>query len=40
MAKLPQIGLGDAIPLELAQTSFGFREVEKLLTRFSHGVYA
>ena len=36
----PQIGLGDAIPLECAQTSFGFREVEKLLTRVDHGVYA
>lgn len=36
----PQIGLGDAIPLELAQTSFGFREVEKLLTRIDRGVYA
>src|SRR5271154_2229110 len=28
----PQIGLGNAIPLECAKTSFGFREVEKLLT--------
>ena len=36
----PQIGLGNAIPLEFAQTSFGFREVEKLLTRIDHGVYA
>jgi putative toxin-antitoxin system antitoxin component (TIGR02293 family) len=36
----PQIGLGNAIPLECAQTSFGFREVEKLLTRIDHGVYA
>jgi putative toxin-antitoxin system antitoxin component (TIGR02293 family) len=36
----PQIGLGNAIPLECAQTSFGFREVEKLLTRINHGVYA
>jgi putative toxin-antitoxin system antitoxin component (TIGR02293 family) len=36
----PQIGLGSAIPLECAQTSFGFREVEKLLTRIDHGVYA
>jgi putative toxin-antitoxin system antitoxin component (TIGR02293 family) len=36
----PQIGLGDAIPLECAQTSFGFREVEKLLTRIDRGVYA
>jgi putative toxin-antitoxin system antitoxin component (TIGR02293 family) len=36
----PQIGLGNAIPLECAQTSLGFREVEKLLTRIDHGVYA
>jgi putative toxin-antitoxin system antitoxin component (TIGR02293 family) len=36
----PQIGLGDAIPLECAKTSFGTREVEKLLTRIDHGVYA
>jgi putative toxin-antitoxin system antitoxin component (TIGR02293 family) len=36
----PQIGLGNAIPLECAQTSFGCREVEKLLTRIDHGVYA
>jgi putative toxin-antitoxin system antitoxin component (TIGR02293 family) len=36
----PQIGLGNAIPLECAQTSIGFREVEKLLTRIDHGVYA
>ena len=35
-----QIGLGDAVPLDLAQTTFGFREVEKLLTRIDHGVYA
>jgi putative toxin-antitoxin system antitoxin component (TIGR02293 family) len=36
----PQIGLGNAVPLEYAQTSFGFREAEKLLTRIDHGVYA
>lgn len=36
----PQIGLGNAIPLECAQTTFGFREVEKLLTRIDRGVYA
>jgi putative toxin-antitoxin system antitoxin component (TIGR02293 family) len=36
----PQIGLGNAIPLECAKTSFGSREVEKLLTRIDHGVYA
>jgi putative toxin-antitoxin system antitoxin component (TIGR02293 family) len=36
----PQIGLGGAVPVECAQTSFGFREAEKLLTRIDHGVYA
>jgi putative toxin-antitoxin system antitoxin component (TIGR02293 family) len=36
----PQIGLGDAIPLECAKTTVGFREVEKLLTRIDRGVYA
>ncbi len=36
----PQIGLNNAIPLDLAQTTFGYREVEKLLTRIDHGVYA
>jgi len=35
-----QIGLGNAVPLECARTSFGSREVEKLLTRIDHGVYA
>ena len=36
----PQIGLGGAVPLDLAQTTFGYREAEKLLTRIDHGVYA
>jgi putative toxin-antitoxin system antitoxin component (TIGR02293 family) len=36
----PQIGLGNAVPLECAKTTFGFREVEKLLTRIDRGVYA
>jgi putative toxin-antitoxin system antitoxin component (TIGR02293 family) len=36
----PQIGLGNAIPLECAQTTVGFREAEKLLNRIDHGVYA
>ena len=36
----PQYGLGGAIPLDLIQTTAGFREVEKLLTRIDHGVYA
>lgn len=36
----PQVGLGGAIPSEFAGTTFGFREVEKLLTRINYGVYA
>jgi putative toxin-antitoxin system antitoxin component (TIGR02293 family) len=36
----PQPGLGNAVPLDLAQTTPGFREVEKLLTRIDLGVYA
>lgn len=35
-----QIGLGGAKPLELAKTTQGYQEVEKLLTRIDHGVYA
>jgi putative toxin-antitoxin system antitoxin component (TIGR02293 family) len=35
-----QVGLGGAVPLDLAGTTPGFREVEKLLTRIDHGVYA
>ena len=35
-----QVGLGGGIPLEFARTTVGFREVEKLLTRIDHGVYA
>ncbi len=35
-----QSGLGNAIPMEIARTTPGFREVEKLLTRIDHGVYA
>ena len=36
----PQIGLGGAVPLDCAQTTFGFREVEKLLVRVDRGAYA
>lgn len=36
----PQIGLGGAVPLDLAQTTQGYQEVVKLLTRLDHGVYA
>jgi putative toxin-antitoxin system antitoxin component (TIGR02293 family) len=35
-----QIGLGGAKPLELAKTTQGYQEVEKLLTRIDYGVYA
>jgi putative toxin-antitoxin system antitoxin component (TIGR02293 family) len=35
-----QLGLGGAIPLEYAQTEAGAREVEALLGRIEHGVYA
>jgi putative toxin-antitoxin system antitoxin component (TIGR02293 family) len=38
--KSPQYGLDRAVPLDLAETTVGFREVEKLLTRIDHGVYA
>jgi putative toxin-antitoxin system antitoxin component (TIGR02293 family) len=36
----PQTGLGGAIPLDYARTEVGAREVEALLTRIEHGVYA
>ena len=36
----PQYGLGGQIPLELARSTPGFNEVQKLLTRIDHGVYA
>jgi len=36
----PQPGLGEVVPLEIARTTPGYREVEKLLTRIDHGVYA
>jgi putative toxin-antitoxin system antitoxin component (TIGR02293 family) len=36
----PQYGLGGQIPLDLARTTPGFNEVQKLLTRLDHGVYA
>jgi putative toxin-antitoxin system antitoxin component (TIGR02293 family) len=37
--KAPQRALGDAIPLDLAQTDVGARSVEALLGRMEHGVY-
>lgn len=36
---LPKIGLGGATPLEYAETEFGAREVEDLLSRIEYGVY-
>jgi putative toxin-antitoxin system antitoxin component (TIGR02293 family) len=38
--KRPQIGLGGSIPLALLTTDVGSVEVEKLLLRIEHGVYA
>ena len=38
--KAPQVGLGGAVPLDYAKTEVGVREVERLLGRIEHGVYA
>lgn len=38
--KTPQVGLGGARPLDYARTEVGAREVEDLLGRIEHGVYA
>ncbi len=38
--KAPQLGLGGAVPLDFARTEVGAREVERLLGRIEHGVYA
>jgi putative toxin-antitoxin system antitoxin component (TIGR02293 family) len=38
--KRPQIGLGGRTPLSLLVTDVGCAEVEKLLLRIEHGVYA
>lgn len=38
--KAPQVGLAHQVPLQLARTTVGFREVQKLLTRINEGVYA
>lgn len=35
-----QTGLGGAMPLDLARTELGAREVERLLTRLEHGVFS
>jgi putative toxin-antitoxin system antitoxin component (TIGR02293 family) len=37
---LPVPSLNDAIPIELAETDAGAREVEAVLVRFAHGVYS
>ena len=37
--KLPQRGLGGAVPLDYAETEIGAREVENLLGRIDYGVY-
>jgi putative toxin-antitoxin system antitoxin component (TIGR02293 family) len=36
----PQIGLGGAVPIDFAQSTQGYQEVEKLLTRIDYSVYA
>lgn len=38
--RTPQRGLGGAVPLELAQTDAGSREVEALIGRLEHGVFS
>lgn len=36
----PQRGLGDAVPLDYAETEVGAREVDNLLGRIEYGVYS
>jgi putative toxin-antitoxin system antitoxin component (TIGR02293 family) len=38
--RTPAVGLGGAVPIEYAMTEVGAREVERLLGRLEHGVYA
>lgn len=38
--RTPQRGLGGALPLVLAQTDAGSREVERLIGRLEHGVFS
>ena len=38
--KSPQRALGNAVPLSIATTDIGAREVETLLGRIEHGVYS
>jgi putative toxin-antitoxin system antitoxin component (TIGR02293 family) len=35
----PKISLGGAVPLELARTEVGGREIEATIDRIEHGVY-
>jgi putative toxin-antitoxin system antitoxin component (TIGR02293 family) len=36
----PQTALGDRVPLDLARTEIGAREVERLVGRLDHGVFS
>jgi putative toxin-antitoxin system antitoxin component (TIGR02293 family) len=36
----PQLALGGAIPLQVASTDLGSREVERLIGRLEHGVFS
>ncbi len=36
----PQYGLGGVVPIDMAQTEVGAREVENLLTRIDYSVYS
>ena len=36
----PQPGLGGAVPLQIARTDLGAREVERLVGRLEHGVFS
>jgi putative toxin-antitoxin system antitoxin component (TIGR02293 family) len=36
----PQMALGGAVPLEMARTEIGAREVEGLIGRLEHGVFS
>jgi putative toxin-antitoxin system antitoxin component (TIGR02293 family) len=35
----PQVGLAGAVPIELARTELGAREIETLIERLEHGVF-
>jgi putative toxin-antitoxin system antitoxin component (TIGR02293 family) len=36
----PQPGLGGAVPLQMARTDIGAREIERLVGRLEHGVFS